>query len=307
MKNKIEERMLLIDGNFLMFQSFYASYNPYYPENVMTAPNGVTTNGVHVFMQTLFKLLKFANPKYLFIAFDAHGKTKRHEEFEGYKAGRVKAPVIIFEQFAAIKEILSALNIKWFEKVGDEADDLIATLAFHNNTCPNWIFSKDKDLLQLVDENTNIIKVQKDYDSYNSYELETIDNFKDIYGINPEQIPDYKGLAGDSSDNLKGVQGIGPKKAVTLLNEYNTLENIYDHLSEIKGKTKEYLEKDKEQAMFCKKLAILNKNVNMNLKMENYILSLNDQEASDVFTKYGLHNVADLYFDNWLPIYGKKN
>ncbi|WP_029513361.1 5'-3' exonuclease [Mycoplasmopsis primatum] len=299
--------MLLIDGNFLMFQSFYASYNPYKPEGTLKASNGVTTNGVHVFLQTMFKLMRKFQPSHMFIAFDAKGKTKRHEQYEEYKAGRTKAPVIIFEQFDLIKKILTAMNIKWYEKVGDEADDLIATVATKNCGFKNYIFSKDKDLLQLVNENNSVIKVNKDDNYYQSYSLDTIEDFKDTYDINPSQIPDYKGLAGDSSDNLKGVQGIGPKKATSLLNQFNTLEGIYKNIESIKGKTKEYLINDKESAFFSKKLAILNCDVDMNTNIDDFLIKLNTADAAKILSDYNFTNIYDTYFSYFVPFYDKKS
>ncbi|MBT1369433.1 5'-3' exonuclease, partial [Mycoplasma bovis] len=167
--NSDNNLMLLVDGNFLVFQSFYASYNKYKPNSVLVAKDGTTTNGVHVFFQTLFKLMRLYNPTHMFIAFDAKGKTKRHEVYNNYKAGREKAPEIIFEQFDLTKKILSAMNIKWFEKVGYEADDLIATIAKHNNQFKNYIYSKDKDLLQLVNENNCIIKVVRNPGNFTEY------------------------------------------------------------------------------------------------------------------------------------------
>ncbi|VEU75728.1 DNA polymerase I [Mycoplasmopsis maculosa] len=289
----MSKKFLLIDGNYLMFQSFYASYNSKFPNNLLRSPDGRSANGVHIFLQTFFKVLKYFKPSHLFVAFDAHGKTKRHELFNEYKSGRNKAPEIIFEQFEIIKEILTSMNVKWFEKVGDEADDLIATLATKNKEFDNLIFSKDKDLLQLVNENTSIIKVLKDKNNFTYYELDTLKNFFENYNINPFQIPDYKGLAGDSSDNLKGVNGIGEKKAISLLNEFNTLEEIYNNIGKLKGKTVEYLLNDKENAFFCKKLAILNKNVEMNNDIDFYAVNINIQNSFNIFKKFGLNLAAE--------------
>lgn len=301
--NSDNNLMLLVDGNFLVFQSFYASYNKYKPNSVLVAKDGTTTNGVHVFFQTLFKLMRLYNPTHMFIAFDAKGKTKRHEVYDNYKAGREKAPEIIFEQFDLTKKILSAMNIKWFEKVGYEADDLIATIAKHNNQFKNYIYSKDKDLLQLVNENNCIIKVVRNPGNFTEYSLETINEFVDIYGINPNQIPDYKGLAGDTSDRLKGVAGIGPKKAVSLLNEFGSLEAIYENIGKISGKTKEYLENNYESAHFCKKLAILNPDVEMNTDIDNYKIVLNRNEAEEILSEFGFYNVLDTYINVFLPKY----
>ncbi|MEA4115593.1 5'-3' exonuclease H3TH domain-containing protein [Mycoplasma sp. 744] len=283
------KKFLLVDGNLLLFQSFYASYNPY--QKNMISPEGITTNGVHVFLITLCKLLNYLKPDYLFIAFDANSKTKRHQIYQNYKSGRNKPPEIIFEQFDLIKIILNKLNIEWLEKNGEEADDLIATLV-NNNNCQNFIFSKDKDLLQLVDNNTCIIKTNREKDTF---ELINLENFKSIYNINPIQIPDFKGIAGDNSDNLPGVQGIGDKGAIKLLNEFNTLEDIYNNIELVKGKTKEKLLSNKNSAFLCKTLAILNKNVDMELNLDKYsnFLKNNIVEGLNFLSLHGLNKAKE--------------
>ncbi|ADV34867.1 5'-3' exonuclease [Mycoplasmopsis fermentans] len=288
-----KDNFLLIDGNYLLFSSFYASYNPDRLENIMRSPQGLTTNGVHVFLMTLSKLIAYFKPKYLFIAFDAYGETRRHKIFKDYKAGRTQAPEIIFEQFSLIKEILTKLNIKWFEQVGDEADDLIATLA-QNQDCNNLIFSKDKDLLQLVNLNTSVIKVVKENFKV-SYELEDINNFETIHGIKPSQVVDYKGLAGDSSDNLRGINGIGHKGAIKLIQTFDSIENMYQNIDQIKGKTKEKLLDEKDQAFLCKALAKLNLNVDMNKNISDYLLNLNLEDGLDAMRFYGLNKCANLF------------
>ncbi|WP_029512898.1 5'-3' exonuclease [Mycoplasmopsis iners] len=292
----MQKKLLLIDGNLLMFQSFYASYNPYNLDNLMTSPKGITTNGVHVFLVTLAKLLNYVQPDYLFVAFDAHGKTKRHEQYKAYKSGRNKAPEIIFDQFALIKEILSKINVNWLEKLGDEADDLIATLA-KKSDMENYIYSKDKDLLQLVDSHTVVLKNSKEYYGYDEI---NIDNFKEIYGIKPNQIPDFKGLAGDSSDNLIGVSGIGEKGAVKLINEFGSLDKIYEQIDNIKGKTKEKLLNDKASAFMCKDLATLNFDVDMDFNWENYAKFLKGDLAQgiELLEEHGLHKAMFNLFNN---------
>ncbi|EGV00291.1 5'-3' exonuclease [Mycoplasmopsis columbina] len=295
--NAKKENFLLIDGNLLMFQSFYASYNPNNINYLMKSPKGIYVNGVHVFLISLAKLIEAFDPKYLFIAFDANGKTKRHNEFEGYKSGRNKAPEIIFEQFALIKDILTGLNIKWFEQIGDEADDLIATLAKTKET-NNIIFSKDKDLLQLVNENTIIAQNAKN--EY-GYRIVNLDNFETIFGILPSQIPDFKGLAGDASDNLTGVNGIGDKGAVKLLNEFGSLENIYQNIEQIKGKQKEKLLNDKNNAFLCKKLALLNKDVDMDTNIKNYehFLYTNNEKGKELLKEHKLTKCYEYIFNRY--------
>ncbi|TQC54003.1 5'-3' exonuclease [Mycoplasmopsis mucosicanis] len=274
---------LLIDGNFLMFQSFYASY-AMSNGNMMNDYNGRSTNGVHVFLMTLSKIIDYVEPTHLFIAFDAFGKTKRHEKYDDYKAGRTKAPAEIFEQFKYIKEILSAFNIQWLEQVGDEADDLIATLA-QNKDALNIIYSKDQDLLQLVNENTYVLFKDK----YGEFDCYTDNNFESYFNLQPYQIPDFKGLAGDSSDNIKGVVGIGKIGAIKLINQYENIENIYKNIDEIKGATKQKLINGKDDAFFCKGLTILNTQVNMNTNLDDYLMSkINKKQGNAKLDEFGL-------------------
>ncbi|MCS4536642.1 MULTISPECIES: 5'-3' exonuclease [unclassified Mycoplasma] len=284
MNNK-KDKFLLIDGNFLLFQSFYASYSRY--GSSMQDSQGRSTNGVHVFFMTLHKILNYIQPQYLFIAFDAHGKTKRHLLYEDYKAGRSKAPESIHEQFDYVKQILTGFNIKWFEQVGDEADDLIATLSQIENV-EKYIFSKDQDLLQLVNESTSVIYKSSD----NEFDLYTTSNFEQIHKIKPYQIPDLKGLAGDSSDNIKGVAGIGKIGAIKLINKYGSIENIYQNIHEIKGATKSKLELGVNDAKFAKSLTILNKNVEMNTDLPFYsVTTINVDEGINVLESFDLNYV----------------
>lgn len=284
-----DRKFLLIDGNYLMFSSFWASYNSNNLD-LMKGPNGVTTNGIHVFLMTLIKMVEEIKPTHLFIAFDAHGKTKRKEEFEDYKAGRTKTPPEVHEQIAAMKEILTSLNIKWFEKVGDEADDLVATMAYNNLEGQNYVFSKDRDLLQLVNQNTCIVNRANKAKTTQAFDYTNLDNFNERYGIRPDQIADFKGLAGDPSDNLRGVPGIGDKGAIKLIQEFGSLENIYDQIDKIKGATQTKLIEGKEEGFFCKKLATLNYEVEMDRDINSYVFKPNIANGIDKLNEYGLNN-----------------
>ncbi|AKA49843.1 hypothetical protein VO56_00960 [Mycoplasmopsis gallinacea] len=292
MKNKLS---LVIDGNYLMFQSFYATYRGDI-DKIMRSSKGVPTNALSLFLFQLLKLLNYFEPTHLFVAFDSYSKTKRHELYEEYKSGRAKAPNELWEQFKLIKEILSKLKVNYLENPGDEADDLIATYCSKIDG-EKVIFSRDKDLLQLVNSNTSVIE-KSDWD----YELIDIDNFVDNYGITPNQIPDYKGLRGDSSDNLKGVKGIGDKTAIKLLNEFTTLENLYENLESksITNSVRNKLILDKDSAFFCKQLAILNKEVDvLNLDINAYDINLLDpSEAEEMLDDLELRKVSE-YLEEW--------
>lgn len=288
---------LLVDGNLLLFQSFYASAAT--NNTIMTDKNGNVTNAVHVFFSTLFKVLKEIRPSYLFIAFDASSKTKRHESFADYKAGRAQAPQELYDQFDIVKNILTQAKIPWLEKNGDEADDLIATLCAHNKNTLNFIYSKDKDLLQLVNENTAILKKNSGAKAYTEpFELITLGNFFSLYGITPEQIPDFKGLAGDKSDNLRGINGIGDKGAIKLINDFGTLENIYENLDKLSATITKKLLADKDSGFMCKELAKLNKNVDINTNKEQYLITqINYEEGIKAFEFYNLNQNLSKFRD----------
>ncbi|VEU75920.1 5'-3' exonuclease [Mycoplasmopsis columboralis] len=290
MKNK--EIMLLIDGNYLMFQSFYATYRGDI-NAIMRSSKGVPTNAVNLFLLQLVKLIRFYEPQYLFVAFDAKSKTKRHLVYSDYKANRIKAPVEIFEQFNLIKQLLSLLNIAHNEIDGAEADDLIATASvkYNDENLEKLIFSRDKDLLQLVSESTSVIEK----DSDNDYQLITHENFYDIYGITPQQIVDFKGLKGDPSDNLPGIKGIGDKTAIKLLNEYQSFENIYENINLLSKSIQNKLIESKEQGYMCYQLAKLNTNVEeFTYSKEELLLNINYQQAEKLLNELEL-NVAKRY------------
>ncbi|EFF41423.1 5'-3' exonuclease [Mycoplasmopsis alligatoris] len=283
----MKDKFLLIDGNLMLFQSFYATYNPN-NSYVMQSQSGITTNGIYQFFRTLYNLLNSVKPKYIFIAFDAKEKTNRHLIYPEYKAGRRKAPEIIFEQFHYTKELLSKLNIPSSEINGAEADDLIATLSKIQDV-EKIIFSKDQDLLQLVNDDISIL--YRDTFS-NQYSKITKDNFEEKYLIKPNQIPDYKAINGDNSDNLPGVKGIGKIGAIKLLKEFGTWQNIYNNLDKHSTTVQKKLVESQEMSKLCYDLAKLNYDVEeLDLNLENYFLNINYQQAKDLFLELGLENV----------------
>ncbi|SJZ40430.1 5'-3' exonuclease [Mycoplasmopsis verecunda] len=285
---------LLIDGNFLMFQSFYATYYGN-PNNIMRNSKGVPTNGINLFLHQLIKLLEWYHPDYLYIAFDSKEKSFRHELYQDYKAGRAKAPNDLFIQFDLIKQILSKLGIVHQEVPGFEADDLIA--AYCKNVAPNEekiIFSRDKDLHQLINENISI--VQKDSDG--DYSLLSLNNYFTYYGFMPRQVVDYKALAGDNSDNLPGVKGIGDKTAIKILCKYGDVKKLYEceeMWSENLNKSViEKLKAGKNEAMFCLQMAKLNPDViDFDSDKERYVIALDLENSLDILEELELRSVIN--------------
>ena len=232
---------VLIDGNSVIYRAFY---------NVppLTA-GGVPTGVIHVFLSVLEKLRKNPEISDIIIIFDAKGKNRRHEMFESYKATRQAMPEDLIVQLNILKEMLPYTGYPIYCVEGYEADDVINTLS---QTIDNrvWIVTKDKDLHQLVNDKVQIYDYQKD---------EVIDREKvyEKFGLYPESIPDMLALMGDTSDNIPGIAGIGPKTAKTLLDDYKNLDNIFANVENLKGKTKEKIMQGRESAYLSRELVKL--------------------------------------------------
>lgn len=245
------KKIVLIDGNNLMFRAYYATA---YTGNLMKNSKGVVTNALYGFVNMINKIIDEEKPKYLAVAFDV-GKSFRHREYLDYKAGRNETPTELLNQLEMVRELLDKMGIYNISVLDYEADDIIGTLAKRANLDPEWdatIITSDHDYLQLI---TDIVDVkllsQKGFKKYNP------SSFYEDYGIEPINVIDLKALMGDSSDNIPGVPGIGEKTALKLLSEYKTLDNLYDNIDNIKGKLHEKLVDNKESAYFSYKLATI--------------------------------------------------
>lgn len=266
------KKIIMIDGNNLMFRSYYATA---YNGNFMNNSKGFPTNALFGFTNMIYKIINEETPEYMIVAFDK-GKTFRHEEYEGYKDGRVETPDELKKQFPKAKELLTAMGIKYYEIDGYEADDIIGTFAKFCDDDKDFIgtiVSSDKDLLQLISSDVDIkLLKQKDYIRYNEK------TFEKDYGIKPINVIDLKALMGDPSDNIPGVKGVGEKTALKLLHEYKTLDGIYENIESIKGKIKEKLINDKENAYKSYHLATIIKEVPMQISIEDTKYQKEDKE-----------------------------
>jgi len=249
------KKVILVDGNNLLFRSYYATA---YTGNIMKNSKGFPTNALYGFVNMMNKIISEEKPSYIMVAFDK-GKTFRHDKYEEYKAGRIETPEDLKLQFPKAKELCLAMGIKYFEIDNYEADDIIGTFAKEvdkNDDFIGTIISSDKDLLQLISNDVEVkLLKSKDYIRMNEQV------FFDIYGIKPIRMIDLKGLMGDPSDHIPGVKGIGEKTALKLLQEYDTVENLYEHIDEIKGSVHEKLVNDKKNAFFSKEIATIYKEV----------------------------------------------
>ena len=261
------KKIILVDGNNLLFRSFFATA---YQGTIMRNSKGFPTNALYGFINMMNRIIKEENPSYIMVAFDK-GKTFRHDKYDDYKAGRAAMPDELKLQFPKAKEVLQAMGIKYYEIDNYEADDIIGTLAKKVDEEDEFIatiVSSDKDLLQLISDEV-VVKLLKS----NDHIMMTKDEFKNTYGIDPIKMIDLKALMGDSSDNIPGVKGIGEKTAIKLLTEYKSLDGLYEHIDEIKGKTKEKLEQDKDNAYMSYDLATIYREVPLDFDLEDCIYS----------------------------------
>ena len=272
------KRVILVDGNNLMFRSFYATA---YSGNIMRNSKGFPTNALYGFTTMMNKIMNEEKPEYIAVAFDI-GKNFRKKKYDFYKEGRQATPDELLKQMPIARKILDAMGIKYLEMEPYEADDIIGTLAKMADLDPEYdatIIPSDRDLLQLISPVVDVkLLKQTGFIKYNP------DTFKEDYGIEPIRIIDLKGLAGDSSDNIPGVKGIGEKTALKLLQEYESLEGIYENIDSIKGKTKEKLELDRDNAFMSKEIATIYRDVPLNISFEDIrYLGVNEKELGDIF------------------------
>ena len=256
-------RIILVDGNNLLFRSFYATA---YQGIIMKNSKGFPTNALYGFINMMNKIIKEENPNYILVAFDK-GKTFRHDKYDDYKAGRAATPDELKLQFPKAKEVLETMGIKYFEIDNYEADDIIGTLAKkveEEKDFVGTIVSSDKDLLQLISDEV-VVKLLKS----NDHIMMTKDEFKKTYQVDPIRMIDLKALMGDSSDNIPGVKGIGEKTAINLLSKYESLDGVYEHIDEISGKTKEKLLNDKDNAYMSLDLATIYRDVPLEFDLED--------------------------------------
>ena len=259
------EKVVLVDGNNLLFRSYYATA---YTGNIMRNRDGFPTNGLYGFVNMINKIVAEENPKYMMVAFDI-GKTFRHEKYKDYKGGRRETPEDLKVQFPIAKKILTAMGIKYLECEGYEADDIIGTISSWCDKDPEYealIVSSDKDLLQLISEET-VVKLLKPKD----YIMMDEATFIQTYGFEPIKMIDLKALMGDASDNIPGVKGIGEKTAIKLLTQYGSLDGIYENIDNIKGSTHEKLVTGNEDAYYSKELVTIYREVPLNITWDDLL------------------------------------
>ncbi|MFC7393682.1 DNA polymerase I [Scopulibacillus cellulosilyticus] len=255
-------KLILIDGSGIAYRAFFAL-------PLLNNDKGVYTNAVYGFTTMLMKIIEEEKPSHVLVAFDAGKTTFRHKTYKEYKGTRQKTPPELSEQFSFIHELLDAMGIKRYEIENYEADDIIGTLAVQaeKEGFETKVVTGDKDLLQLVDDHVTVSLTRKGITDVDDYDKEKV---YERYEITPDKIIDLKGLMGDSSDNIPGVQGVGEKTAIKLLKQFGSIEDIYQSLEDVSGKKlKEKLENDREKAFLSKELATIEKHAPIDVKLDD--------------------------------------
>ena len=274
-------KLVLIDGNSLSFRAFYAL-------PLLSNHAGIHTNAVYGFAMLLEKIIKEEKPNHFLVAFDAGKTTFRHSKYSEYKGGRQKTPPELSEQFPYIRQLLDAYHIKRYELDNYEADDIIGTLSRQADEADfeTIIITGDRDLTQLATDNVTIYYTKKGVTDVDHYTPEFI--AEKYQGLVPKQIIDMKGLMGDTSDNIPGVAGVGEKTAIKLLNQFESVEGVYEHIEEVTAKKlKEKLINSKADALMSKDLATINVHSPIEVSLEDTKLTLQDDttEKIELFKK----------------------
>ncbi|MDD4334369.1 MAG: 5'-3' exonuclease H3TH domain-containing protein, partial [Desulfotomaculaceae bacterium] len=252
--------LIIIDGNSLVHRAFHAI-------PPLSTSQGLVTNAVYGFTNMLMKLIKDESPARIVVAFDKGKVTFRHADFADYKANRPATPEDLRPQFPLLKDLLKAMRVKTFEAEGYEADDLIGAIAekAEQSGLKSIIITGDRDAFQLVSPLTKVRMTKKGISKLDEYDEGKV---WDRYAITPRQYTDFRGLTGDSSDNVPGIPGIGEKTASRLLKEYGTLEEILTHAEELTGRTAGLVSAFKDQAVLSKKLVTINRDVPVEIDLE---------------------------------------
>ncbi len=255
----MKDIFLIVDGNSLMHRAFHAL-------PLMDA-DGVYTNAIYGFLNMLLKVIREENVQYLAVCFDEHGPTFRHEIYAEYKAGRNATPPELIQQLGTIRTLLDEMGIRRFSLQGWEADDLLGTLSLRGaeKGAAPLLLTGDRDALQLVGSGTELMFTRKGISETIRFTPEKV---YEEYGFTPGQVTDWKGLAGDSSDHIPGIPGVGDKTAVKLLQQYGDLEGVLSHAGEVKGKLGEKLAQWADQARFCKELATIHRDAPVDFSLE---------------------------------------
>jgi len=287
---------------FIIIDAYAVLYRAWFALPPLKDPKGKIVNAVYGFSNFLLKLLKEKNPDYIAVAYDTAAPRKKKKKFQEYKANRIPQPQEFYDQISISKDVLRAFSINFFAQEGFEADDIISSIKQKaNDDLPALqisIFTGDQDLLQLVDDLTKICLLKQNVSQTKIYGVKEVEKG---YGLLPSQLIELKALAGDPSDNIPGVPGIGSNIATNLLEKFGTLENIYQAIEKNEMKKEKVRERiinilsqSEKQVFLFKELVTLKNNVNLkNFKLKKCRLKkLNIKNIKELFNKFGFKSLA---------------
>lgn len=287
-------KFLLVDAHALIYRAYYAIPN-------LTDPNGQLVNSVYGFSKMVLNAISYFEPEYAAVCFDHPKPTFRHKKFDGYKAQRAKMPDDLIPQIQIVKDVVEALGIPKFELEGFEADDLIGTVNRKvedlDDQLLTIIVTGDQDSFQLVDNDTHIWMPARGKQKGDiEYDAALVEK---KWGIKPLQVIDMKALMGDSSDNIPGVKGVGPKTAAALIQKFETIEKIYEFLDKnpegdtlIKGGLLTKLVDGRDSAIMSKDLATIECSVPIDFDLENCrVTSYDKNKIIEIFQKLGFKSL----------------
>ena len=285
-------KLLILDGNSVINRAYFGV-------RPLTTRDGLYTHAIYGFLNILERMEKEEQPEAVCVAFDLHGPTFRHEMYDGYKATRHPMPEELAQQMPIMKDILRAMNIPIYECQGWEADDVIGTVGkiCGNNDWECVIVTGDRDSLQLIDEHVKV-KLVISKPGQTTATLYDVEKFREEYGFDPPKMVDLKSLMGDSSDNIPGVAGVGPKTATELLLKFSSLEGIYENLGDasIRPKLREKLESGKQDAYLSYDLATIRTSAPIDFEPKDAIIQPpNRCELHKIFTRLEFVRLIDRY------------
>ena len=286
-------KLLLIDGNSIINRAFYGIMG----SKMLMTEDGTYTNAVYGFLSILFKELDDIKPEYLVVAFDLKAPTHRHKMYDKYKANRHGMPEELAMQMPILKETLKAMNVCIIEKEGYEADDILGTLAKwgQKEELEVTVLTGDRDSFQLIDKN---IKVRIPRTKMGKTETEdyTVEKIEEEYGLEPLDLIEVKGLMGDTSDNIPGVPGVGEKTALNLIKQYKSIDEVYNHIDEQKGKLKEKLSENKDLAYLSRTLGTIDINAPIEKDLGAFqVEECNKPEVLEIFKKLKFNRFIDRF------------
>ena len=286
-------KLLLIDGNSIINRAFYGIMG----SKMLMTEDGTYTNAVYGFLSILFKELDDIKPEYLVVAFDLKAPTHRHKIYDKYKANRHGMPEELAMQMPILKETLKAMNVCIIEKEGYEADDILGTLAKwgQKEELEVTVLTGDRDSFQLIDKN---IKVRIPRTKMGKTETEdyTVEKIEEEYGLEPLDLIEVKGLMGDTSDNIPGVPGVGEKTALNLIKQYKSIDEVYNHIDEQKGKLKEKLSENKDLAYLSRTLGTIDINAPIEKDLNVFqIEEWNKPEVLEIFKRLKFNRFIDRF------------